>query len=151
MLGGDQVYVYANDQGKTYPFSEDIITDGRVAGFRDGCLWADVRLYNYTYHERGPLFLIDDFEAGPGPVQQFDQSGLYVCDFIVRNGRCYILSTEERSKKEFQGFVPRSSDLKDWTKMAEFTVPAIPLSFEILEDMLFVGLGNGGSAEDIAD
>ncbi len=79
-----------------------------------------------------------------------------VRDIVVRNRMCHVLSwkmQEEEDAKEtgekeaempsaFTAEIHRSSDLKAWTRVASFDVPAMPNSLEELNGVYYVGLSN---------
>jgi hypothetical protein len=111
---------------------------GRCIGFRDGILYTAG--YSPSSVEwPAPLFFLNDFTSGAVSIEEF--RGKAVRDIVVRDSTCYVLTATEVDDT-FQGYIHSSSDLTNWTKEADFTVPALPYSFELLDGIFYVGLGN---------
>lgn len=110
---------------------------GRLVRFKDGVLYAPV--YLGFLDSQCPLFFLNDFEYGAVIIEQFREDN--VRDIVVRDKRCYVL-TASAQEDECKGSIYSSSDLESWTKRAEFSVPALPYSFELLNGVFYVGLGH---------
>jgi hypothetical protein len=52
------------------------------------------------------------------------------------------MTAQEITKNaSYKGCIYSSTDLVNWVKVKEFTVPGLPVSFEILNNEFYVGLG----------
>jgi hypothetical protein len=67
-----------------------------------------------------------------------------VRDIVVENGTVYLLLGRRPSKAGYLTSIYRSSDLQQWTKLAELTFPAPPYSLARLGGRMYVGLGADG-------
>ena len=111
---------------------------GRLARYGDGILY--IRNYvPWDLKSSSTLFFMNDFSSSPISIEEFQRES--VRDIVVRNDICYILTASAKGKT-FQGQIYSSPDLGNWTKLAEFSVPAPPYSFEYLDGIFYVGLGS---------
>ncbi len=108
----------------------------RLARFGEGVV------YTARTRRGSPLFFLDDFTDGARIVALFQKH--YVTDIVVRDGRCYVLTFQPAAPKRaaFKGEIHVSGDMKTWTRLAVFTVPAIPNSLEWTDNAFLVGLAN---------
>jgi hypothetical protein len=148
-LGYDFYQVYKNGEFQTFPLKEIIITSSnRVESFGNGILSSPVALYTLglnepNLNEQIPLFFLEDFQKGPSPIHEFNKKGIYVRDLVIKGKYCYILYVVNNSNNNYKTGIKRSQNLYDWEKITEFKVPALPYSFEILNNEIYIGLGNG--------
>jgi hypothetical protein len=91
-----------------------------------------------------PLFYLDDFERGAVVVQQFQNE--QVRDIVVRDGSCFVLTSKRvaGSNGQFKTQVHSSRDLREWTQIADVTLPAVGKSLEMMDGTYYVGLATGG-------
>jgi hypothetical protein len=110
----------------------------RLQPFGDGVVYTT---YSYWFSRPGPapLFFLNDFEHGAVAVQQFQND--HVQDIVVRDGKCYVLTANAKDDA-LEGAIYSSPDLKAWTRLAQFTVPALPKSLVLLNGTFYVGLSN---------
>jgi len=108
----------------------------RLTRFGDGVV------YIAFTRKASPLFFLDDFTDGARIVALFQKR--YVTDIVVRDGRCHVLTFHPGASKRaaFRGEIYVSGDMKTWTRLAVFTMPAIPNSLELADHAFFVGLAN---------
>ncbi len=119
-----------------------------------------------TEFKRGALFIGKPFDAGferqIGPPLELnlfymktiaDMPREFACfreravrDLVVRKGVCHVLCSQPRADappgRTFRGRIFRSKDLTQWEEMADFEVPAEPISLEYAAHTYFVGLGH---------
>ena len=138
-------YVDGNMETSTIPFSPGLGSIGigvfsrRLVIYGDGVLYLG---YSSEYSSY-VLFFLDDSGNRPVDVKEFRQKN--VRDILVRNNTCYMLTASEK-EGVFGGSIYSSSDLELWTRVGEFSVPALPDSFELLDGVFYVGL-RGRKAE----
>ena len=114
----------------------------RRARFQDGVLYAEVTRYAL---QDARLYFLPASQVKSGGVAtriaKFVQDR--VRDIVVRGTTCFVMTAEEvTTDTEYIGRVYSSSDLTNWSLKAEFIVPGIPLSFEIMNNKAYVGLGS---------
>ena len=73
----------------------------------------------------------------------------FLRDIVVRGDTVFIMTVIAGRGRldgttEFQSCIWRSTDLSEWSIVADCIFPALPYSFEILEDTFFVALGSRG-------
>jgi hypothetical protein len=120
----------------------------RAVLFRNGVIYTTSSAFFETKMPR-PLFFLEDLENGSVMVEEFREK--HVRDIIVRSDTCYILTAMKLPDDEFSGYIYSSQDVKNWTKVAEFSVPALPYSFELMDGYFYVGLGNRSKYNGYAD
>jgi hypothetical protein len=127
-------------------FEKEVTFQGRVVHTRPQ--WTrGYPEFAHAKHEPGPngLWSLDlsNLQAGSSAVGPF--ANAYVQDIVARNDRCYVLTAAEVVQgQQYKGQIWDSSDLQDWSLLADFDVSAIPTSFELTAANTFcVGLGNG--------
>ena len=114
----------------------------RRARYRDGLLYSYPMRYSLT---NNPLYFIT--------ASQLTNSGAAtvipaftndrVRDIVVRDDFCFVMTAEEiQPDLLYRGRIYTSDDLTNWWLSSEFTVPGIPLSFEILDSRFYVGIGS---------
>jgi hypothetical protein len=118
------------------------VTMGRKARFQDGVLYASPIRYML---QNAPLHFLPASEIKNGGVATkiawFTNDN--VRDVVVRGNTCYVMTaTEIQQDASYRGRIYSSSDLTNWPMASEFTVPGIPLSFEIMSNKFYVGLGS---------
>lgn len=114
----------------------------RTVRYQDGVLYAPLTRYMLEYT---PLFFLPANEIENGgtatKIAQFATDN--VRDIVVRDTTCYVMTAEEITKDvAYKGRIYSSDDLTHWSLATEFTVPGIPLSFEIMNNKFYVGLGS---------
>ena len=67
-------------------------------------------------------------------------AGTCVRDVMARDGLWFVM-TAEAAGKAYRGRIFVSGDLTHWWQATEFTVPEVPLSFELYRNRFYVGLG----------
>ena len=114
----------------------------RKARLQDGVLYSSP-----TRHmlEPSPLYFLPANQITNGgaatEITRFANDN--VRDVLVRGKTCYVMTaTEIQQDLSYQGHIYSSSDLTNWPLASEFTVPGIPLSFEIMSNKFYVGLGS---------
>jgi hypothetical protein len=118
------------------------LSTARKARFQDGVLYSCPSRWTLT---TSPLYFL--------PAKQITNGGLAtaivkfadenVRDVVVRGNTCYVMTaTEIQEDASYRGRIYSSSNLTDWPLATEFTVPGIPLSFEIMTNKFYVGLGS---------
>jgi hypothetical protein len=123
-------------------------TSGRRARFQDGVLYTNPNLYgNANRHilENAPLYFLPASQVKDGGaatnVAKFATDK--VRDVVVRGTTCYVMTAEEITQDvAYKGRIYSSTDLTNWPLVTEFTVPGIPLSFEIMNNKFYIGLGS---------
>lgn len=94
----------------------------------------------------------DDFtvDSGVQPmiIEEFQEQN--VRDIVVRGKDVYVL-TASVEDDNFNGAIYFSPDLRKWNILAEFSVPALPYSLELLDNSFYVGLGNRDYLQGYAD
>lgn len=114
----------------------------RKVRYRDGVLYSLFPRYQLN---TSPLYFIT--------ADQIENSGTAtalpqfltekVRDIVVRSNVCYVMTVEEiQTDLLYRGQIYASSDLTNWPMATEFTVPGMPLSFEIMSNRFYVGLGS---------
>ena len=114
----------------------------RSIQFRDGVLYAPLCRYVI---ENTPLFFLPASEIKNGgtatKIAKFATDS--VRDIVVRDTTCYVMTAEEITEDvAYKSRIYSSTDLTHWSLATEFTVPGIPLSFEIMNNKFYVGLGS---------
>ncbi|MDY0002712.1 MAG: hypothetical protein RBU30_15555 [Polyangia bacterium] len=117
----------------------------RLVPFLGGAVYAAV---DFAYAKvSAPLYFLDDFAAGPRQVGTFGKAGgLNVRDLQVVDGLLYVLSVrpDPANIGQYLGAVDVTANLERWLRIADFSVPAPPYSFAILNEAIYVGLGADG-------
>jgi len=110
----------------------------RLERFGGGVLYT---ISQVDYPEVGcqPLFFMSDLTEGAYVVEQFQNDR--VKDIVLREEMCYVL-TARKVEDGFEGCIYGSPDLRAWTRLARFTVPAVPNSLELLDGVFYVGLSS---------
>ena len=114
----------------------------RKARFQDGVVYSHPTRYMLT---TSPLYFLPANQVTNGGVAtaiaKFANDN--VRDVVVRGKTCYVMTaTEIQQDASYQAHIYSSSDLTNWPLASEFTVPGIPLSFEIMSNKFYVGLGS---------
>jgi hypothetical protein len=109
----------------------------RLIPFKNGVLYAPVYLAALDFP--CPLFFLDDLKKGAASVEQFQKD--FVRDIVVRGGKCYVLTASSK-ENYYTGTIYSSKNLTRWKKVAEFSMPALPYSFELLNGNFYIGLGH---------
>lgn len=115
---------------------------GRKARFQDGVLYAHPTRYTL---ENTPLYFLATNQIKNGGIAtkfaKFANSK--VRDVVVRGITCYVMTAQEITKDvAYKGHIYSSTDLTNWVLVTAFTVPGIPLSFEIMNNKFYIGLGS---------
>lgn len=124
----------------------------RIVRFGDKIVYTAVGL-PWIYQE-SPLFYLGDYATGALSVSDFgDGNQPNVRDVIADGSSVTVLATlpDPADAGQFIGLIYASSDLAQWTKLAEFKVPAPPFSFELLDGVFYVGLGTRSVWDGYAD
>lgn len=133
-----------------YPISIINSYAHRLVRFQDGVLYipnydSGYNLFkNYFQFE---LLFLNDFSEGTSamPVKGFSEDS-NVVDVIVRGNTVYVFSAGQLADGYHKGYVHSSTDLNNWTKIAEFVLPgqAVPYAFELLDETntFYIGLGS---------
>ena len=148
------VYSYANGKMETltmplFPGLENAHTFGKLTKFKNGVLYIgnhSTLFGNTSVYGRTPLFFLTNFRKGAKAIKQFESGD--VRDIVVRGNTCYVLTASE-SNGVFRGYIYSSNNLNRWVKDAEFSVGALPHSFELLDGVFYVGLGNRWGYADV--
>ena len=149
ILGYDYFHVYKAGTFQTLLLNEIIlINSNRLVTFNNGLLCAPVALYTLGLNdpslaEQIPLYFMEDYLQGPKRVQEFNKKGIFVRDLVIYEKNCYIMYVKDFNGVNYKTVIKRSRNLDDWELIAEFLVPALPYSFEILNNEVYIGLGNG--------
>ena len=124
----------------------------RFVRYRDGVLCAPFSPENLVGC-KFPFFFLTSSMKGKTNIKIIKQFRMQnVVDILVRDDICYILvaplvllspSMPYSELPDVKGYIYSSSDLKNWTKLAEFVVPNRLYSFELLQGAFYVGLGFG--------
>lgn len=118
--------------------------DGRAhrsKAFLDGVVYTAFHNWGMKKEVDRPLFYFRDFGKPPQIVELF--RGKFVRDTLLEDGRLYVL-TGLAGEKDFVGEIFATTNLRDWTRLAVFTTPAMPSAFCRLEGRFYVGLANRG-------
>jgi len=113
----------------------------RTVRYQDGVLYAPVPRESLVCT---PLFFLPASEIkNSGTATKIAQFATdNVRDILVRDTACYVMTSEEITQDvAYKGRIYSSDDLTHWSLATEFTVPGIPLSFEIMNNKFYVGLG----------
>lgn len=111
---------------------------GRSVGYIDGIL--SVNNYNpCKIKPASPLIFMNTLSGIVEIVAQFKRKN--VRDIIIRDTTCYVLTALSKGRS-FYGAIYSSCDLKNWIKLSSFSTPALPCSFEYMDNVFYVGLGN---------
>ena len=143
-------YHYANGRLRAYRLPLFGLPPGRrswriphrMTPFGSGVLYTSWA-FAVSEHSPQPLMLLSSLERGPDIVEQFRAAN--VRDILVRNGQCHVLTaraTQAGPAAAYEGGIYTSTNLKDWTRIAAFTVPAIPNAMELLEGVYYIGLSH---------
>lgn len=146
LVTGTNTYTY--DGTSLQSVSPDLLVEGgslskaRNVRFQDGVLYASPIRFMLT---NSPLYFLSSNQVINGGVAtaiaQFANEN--VRDVVVRSNTCYVMTaTEIQQDVLYQGRINTSSDLTNWPEASVFTVPGIPLSFEIMSNSFYVGLGS---------
>jgi hypothetical protein len=134
--GNASAYKYSN--GTIEELKIRIATTSKSTSINNLVRFGNKILYISSNSSKSQLFLIDSIQNNSIAVREFAKS--YVCDTLVNNGQCYVL-TASNATNGFSGCIYSSSDMKAWQKIEEFNLPATPLSFEYIDGIFYVGLG----------
>ncbi|MCE2439686.1 MAG: hypothetical protein J4F39_09695 [Candidatus Latescibacteria bacterium] len=107
----------------------------RVTPFLNGILYTYLRWKEEPASK--PLYYLSDLKKGAVVVQQFLHD--WVQDILVRDDVCYVLACH-KEETVYHGYVYRSRDLQEWSKVAQFDVGALPYSLELMDGVFHVGL-----------
>ncbi len=107
----------------------------RVTPFLNGVLYTYMRWKEEPAPK--PLYFLSDLKKGAVVVQQFLHD--WVQDILVRDDVCYVLACR-KEEAVYHGCVYRSRDLREWSKVAQFDVGALPYSLELMDGVFHVGL-----------
>ena len=140
-IDGDNYYKYDGTTLQTVT-PNLFVSMGRKARFQDGVLYANPTRYML---ENTPLYFL--------PANQIKNGGIAnnvakfannkVRDIVVRGITCYVMTAQEITKDvAYKGRIYSSTDLTNWLLVTAFTVPGIPLSFEIMNNKFYIGLGS---------
>lgn len=116
----------------------------RVTPFKDGVLYLPrVRRTTTDREPPQPLLYLDDLSVGAKkiglPILYQEAS---FTDIVVRNDTCYALMWMPSRERDFSAIILSTTDLREWKKLAEVDVPAIPMSLEFLEGRMYIGVGS---------
>ena len=147
IVGRCHFFVYENGTASKYKLKEPIVESKRIEYFKGGALSIPVLLYRLGqidgfFEKQVPLFFMNNFNKGPKYIPEFNKEGVFVRDIVIQNNVCYVMAVNDYSKEGYKTIIKSSGDLSTWKKIAEFTVPALPYSFELLNGEFYVGLGN---------
>lgn len=141
---GTQDYVYDGAALRTVTPTTFLtqMSMARRARFQAGLLYSFPVRYNLT---GSPLYYLTPSQITNGSaatvVPAFTNQN--VRDIVVRGDVCYVMTAQEIQRDAlYRGFIYASSDLTNWPLASEFTVPGLPLSFEIMSNKFYVGLGS---------
>ena len=120
-------------------------TIGRLTRFKNGVVYTV--LSTYLWDEKctsNNLYWLDNFKQGAKLVECFKDS--VVTDIIVRDDYCYVMTTKDKKSKEkktFEASIFKSSNMKNWVRLAEIKeLPAFPNSFEFADDYFYIGIAS---------
>ncbi len=114
----------------------------RAVRYQDGVLYAPLVRYML---DNTPLFFLPASEIKNGgtatKIAKFATDN--VRDIVVRDTSCYVMTAQEITRDTlYKGHIYYSHDLTNWSQVTEFIVPGIPLSFEVMNNKFYVGLGS---------
>ncbi|HQF21578.1 MAG TPA: hypothetical protein PLT37_10085 [Kiritimatiellia bacterium] len=142
-LQGPTNYVYDGSQltAVTPQLHVSQLSMARRVRVGDGLLYAYPVRYLLT---PTPLYYITaaQIQASGAATQLAAFAGTCVRDILARNGLCYVMTAETNTTSTFRGRIYASADLTHWWQASEFTVPGVPLSFELYRNRFYVGLGS---------
>lgn len=148
-LEGDRCYLY--DGESLRPVAPNLhvpmLSMSRRARFQDGLLYSYPLRYGLA---RNPLYFITADQIAQGQEAMIVPAFAHakVRDIVVRGDVCYVMTADELQRDaRYRGSIYASSDLRNWTLASRFSVPGIPLSFEILNNQFYVGLGSRFDSE----
>ncbi len=142
-IAGNNYYKYDGNTLQTITLNLfDYRNMNRQAKFQDGVLYTNPGRY-VLYNT--PLYFLPSSEIKDGgtatKIAKFATDN--VQDIVVRNTICYVMTAEEITQDvAYKGRIYSSTDLTHWSLAADFIVPGIPLSFEIMNNKFYVGLGS---------
>lgn len=143
-LEGTADYVYSGQALRkvTPTLYVNQLAMARRARYRDGLLYSYPMRYSLASN---PLYFITAAQltnsgtATAVPAFTNDR----VRDIVVRDDFCFVMTAEEiQADLLYRGRIYTSDDLTNWWLSTEFTVPGIPLSFEVLNNRFYVGIGS---------
>jgi len=105
----------------------------------------------FTYHVpwaaspgwQDPLHYMEDWNVGPQHIEAFgsDEIG-WIRDLVVHDDKLYVLTlVSELDHGRYLARIEESRNLKRWRRTSEFVLPAMPFSFETLDDGFLIGVG----------
>lgn len=120
----------------------------RIIRFGPDALYVDTCLY--TMSARGFYLLRASEVKDGGQVVRVDSPGQgVVLDILTRGTNCYVLTAEEiKEAIKYRGRIYSSVDLHNWKLVADFILPGVPYSFELLGESFYVGLGVKNSGQN---
>ncbi len=141
------VSLMSGGQWKSFRVPVPTFWAARSVRFGSGVLYTDSNHWLPYFDYRPPLYFLG-VPAGPYlKVADFgDHAVAGVRDVLVEGDTAFVL-TAARHPTDPAAFVGRvycSSDLRQWSKLAEFNVPAPPYSLARLGGRFYVGLGSDG-------
>ena len=118
----------------------------RVTSFAGGVLYTLRDSFREPRHPK-PLFFLNDLPRGGEMIELFAEKSAQ--DILKRDNVCYVL-VSQREDPEFHNEIYRSSDLKIWKKIADFTTQARAFSLEEMNSIFYVGLASIGKEVNVA-
>jgi hypothetical protein len=113
----------------------------RCVAFGGGVVYTSHHTWGAARDPRHPLMVLRDLAEGPRIFSPFRDRA--VRDLLVERETLYVL-TARPAEGHFVGEIHATRDLKDWTRLAAFAVPATPNSLARLGGAFYVGLVNRG-------
>lgn len=134
-----------------YPTGSKNAMAHQLSRFKDGVIYVlRYEPYDLFNYDSELLFLNQFYEGGAARALSGFAESKNVIDAIVRGNTVYVFSVAPSATNQFKGYIYSSTDLNNWTRVAEFIVPALPYAFEMLDSTgdFYIGLGNRDPYED---
>jgi hypothetical protein len=113
----------------------------RLTPFRGGVVYTRWDNWGRRSARTHPLFYLKDARADVQLIECFKDR--VVRDVQAEGDTLYVL-TAKTEGEDFRGEIHATRDLRDWVRLAAFTVPALPNALAQLDGRFYVGLANRG-------
>lgn len=115
----------------------------RVTPFAGGVVYTTFHAWGELKETRHPLLVLRDLDEGAKVVSAFADKA--VRDVCVEGSTLYVLvAGKPAGNGQFPGEIYSTEDLRTWTRLAAFTLPATPSAFARQEGAFYVGTANRG-------
>jgi hypothetical protein len=113
----------------------------RSKAFLNGAVYTTHHGWGASKEASRPLFYFRGFDKAPLVIELFRNK--IVSDTLLADGRLYVLTVQSK-EKPFVGEIFETQNLRDWTRLASFSAPAMPSALCRLDQRFYVGLANRG-------